>query len=355
MSQIPYTYTAPLSAEAGAVMWIYVLGNSVGNTVKIGHTKQKQVRKRLKTVERAEMSDDTYVLLAAVRSTKVGEDCVHDYFAEFRQPRGSHKEYYAAADPIVEWVLWLRQQWFVSFRDTDTEADAYDAHPDDWIPKPGRRESRPPTDTTKLIQDHVQLVGPLAGTDWDWLPDLTASFQDYFTPPEIVAAAGEAMGGIDLDAASHWIANRRLHEHGVDVGDYYHTNRSSFTHDWGAKVWLNPPYGENDRWFKRALEMMDAGRTTQLCMLSPVYAFSTVIAREIMSRAAAAVLLSPTPKFHNPADPGKTGTNLPHAVVYWGSCRQEFNRAFAPFGIPFVLAWDDLASLTFERQIEVVV
>jgi hypothetical protein len=340
MFQVPYTVPAALSEMAGSVMWIYVLGSLDGQTIKLGHTNEKSVCDRLRQVEREQMSDEKYVLLAAVRSAKTGEDAAHRFFEEWRQPRGSHKEYYDAAEPLIEWVLWLRQQWFASFKDTDTHKDAYDAHPDEWIPKPGRSESRPPVDPTKLIPENEQLTGPLAGTIWAWMPDLTFSFQDYFTPPEIVRVAWEAMGGIDLDAASHWLANRRLHEHGLAIGEFFHTNKSAFTHDWLEKVWLNPPYGENDRWFRRALDMLDAGLTTQLCMLSPVYAFSTGIAKPMMRRAAAALLLSPTPEFYNPGDPTRTGTNLPHAVVYWGDRHSEFIRSFAKFGVPFSLAWE---------------
>jgi hypothetical protein len=324
-------------------MWIYVLGERDGGTVKIGHTKQELVADRGRSVNRDQMNGDTYVLLAAVRSTVTGENIAHRCFAEHRQARGSHKEYYDPADEIVEWVLWLRQQWFVTFADTDDWRNAFEAHPDDWVPKPGRREPRPPADPGRLVQDHVQLNGPLAGTAWDWMPDLTSSFQDYFTPPEIIRAAIVAMGGIDLDAASHWIANRRLHEEGVDVGEYFHTNKSSFSHDWLDRVWLNPPYGDNARWFERALEMMDSGRTSQLCMLSPVYVFTTAVAKPIMERSVAAVLLMPTPKFHNPGEPTKTGTNHPHAVVYWGERRLEFLRAYCPkFGMPLSSAWSDL-------------
>jgi hypothetical protein len=345
MLQLSYADTAPLSELAGPVMWVYVFGNEAGSVVKIGHTDEPTVRKRLLAMQKAEMRDDRYVLLAAVRSSKNGEDCAHAYFADYQLPRGTHREYYIAAEPIIEWILWLRQQWYVSFADSDTQGNVLEVHPDEWIPKNGRREARPPADESKLIPDNVQLTGPLAGTGWAWMPDLTLSFQDYFTPPELVAAAAQAMGGIDLDAASHWLANRRLHEFGIKIGDYFHTNRSAFTHDWRSRVWLNPPYGENDRWFTRALEMMDAGLVKQLCMLSPVYAFTTRIATPIVSRAAAGVLFSPTPQFHNPGDASKTGTNHPHAVFYWGSRRQEFLQAFAPrYGFPFQLAWDAVAA-----------
>lgn len=324
-------------------MWVYVLGERDGRAIKIGHTTKKRVLDRLQAVNGEQMDNGFFVLLAAVRSTRAGEDAAHRYFDEHRLPRGRHKEYFKPTDELVEWVLWLRQQWFVSFDEAATWADAYESHPDEWVPKPGRREPRPPEDPNKLIQDSVQLTGPLAGTAWDWLPDLTASFQDFFTPPEIVQAAIEAMGAIDLDAASHWIANKRLHMEGVEVGEYFHTNKSAFDHEWFDRVWLNPPYGENKRWFERAAEMMDTGRTTQLCWLSPVWAFTTAVAQPMMERSAATVLLTPTPKFYNPGEPTKTGTNLPHAIVYWGDRRREFLRAYRDWGIPLTLDLEEAA------------
>ena len=78
--------------------------------------------------------------------------------------------------------------------------------------------------------------------------------QDYFTPPELVTAAAQAMGDIDLDAASHWVANR-IHR----IPDYFDANRSALTHDWHGRVWLNPPYGDNAPWFERALKFLDSG------------------------------------------------------------------------------------------------
>lgn len=328
-------------------MWIYVLGERTGADIKIGHTTKPTVRQRMNVVN-AEANEDTYVLLAAVRSSKLGEDAAKRYFAAkgLTRPKGGRTEYFHLADDLVQWVLWLRQQPFVSFDDRDLHDEAPEAHPDEWIPKPGRTTPPPPTDPDQLVQPHTQLVGPLAGTVWDWMPDMTMSFQDYFTDPPIVRAASVGMGGIDLDAASHWIAQRRLRKNGVVIPDYLHTNRSAFDHPWYGNVWLNPPYGDNDRWFTRALEMMDGGNMRQLAMLSPVYAFTTGIAQEFMRRAQAAILFSPTPKFYNPADPDKTGTNLPHAIVYWGDRCPEFLAALSAFGIPITIAWDHLPTTT---------
>lgn len=326
-------------------MWIYVLGEVSGGTIKIGHSTKPTVGERINEVRADQHTDDDYVLLAAVRSSRTGEDLTHRFFDEYRQQRGRRKEYYNATEPLIEWVLWLRQQWFVSFDENERQEDAYETHPDDWVPKAGRREQRPTADPSKMVQDFTQLTGPLAGTAWDFLPDLTLSFQDYFTDPKIVAAARTAMGGLDLDAASHWLANRRLHKHGVDVGEYFHVNKSAFEHDWLPRTWLNPPYGQNDLWFSRALKMMDEGKTEQLCMLSPIYVFTTRIAQDIMRRAQAAILFSPTPEFLNPGDPNKTGTNLPHCVVYWGDRREQFLGAYQGWGIPFSIEYSDIAAV----------
>lgn len=339
-----------LIPEAGAthcwteLMWIYVLGERLGADVKIGHTGKQTVAHRMKSVERAQMSSDSYVMLAAVNSTRTGEDHAKRYFTSLGYLR-EHKgeEYFLPEPEVIEWILWLRQQWYVSFDPRDELGDAPEEHYSSWCPDANRRVSRPPDDPSKIVQDHHQLTGPLANTAWAWMPDMTASFQDYFTDPDLIARAIVAMGGIDGDAASHWIAHKRLRQAGVVIPDYLHSNKSAFTHEWFDRTWLNPPYGENDRWFRRAIEMMDAGITTQLCMLSPIYAFTTRIAEEIMRRSAAAIILSPTPKFHNPGDPSKDGTNLPHAIIYWGHRRHEFLTAYAGTGIPVTVSWDDIS------------
>lgn len=172
-----------------------------------------------------------------------------------------------------------------------------------------------------------------------WFPHDKA-FRDYFTPPELIQAARLAMGGIDLDAASHPIANR---EHRIP--DYFHINRNAFEHRWYGKVWLNPPYGNNAPWFDRIEQFLDSGDIEQLCILSPVWAFTTEQAKRIMRRSAAIVLLSPTPKFWGNAD-GKTGANHPHCVVYFGERIDDFVNAFVPFGIPIEMAWERVLELS---------
>jgi hypothetical protein len=153
---------------------------------------------------------------------------------------------------------------------------------------------------------------------------------DFMTPTVIVDAAREAMGGIDLDPASNLKAND-VHK----IPMYFDRSRSAFDHAWFGRVWLNPPFGDWAPWFEQIIHYWDSQEMTQLCMLSPACAFATRLARPIMERAAAMILLSPTPKFSGNVQ-GGTGTNLPHMIMYFGPRVGEFVAAFGPFGAPFV-------------------
>ena len=315
--------------------WVYLAGEANdGKIIKIGKTNTSEtVRQRLKTVNGGQHSDERYVMLAAVRGDKTAEKALHDYFEQYRQQRGSHQEYFYAEPPLVEYALWLRQQHFTSLDDRDTENLLSLEERNYWLARPDRRQPPPPDDPTQLLSPFLQFTGPLAGTAWNWMPNPLHSFQDYFTPPDIVRRAWEAMGGIDLDAASHFLANKDLVAAGIEIPVYYHASHSAHDHPWKERVWLNPPYGENRLWFDDIGREMTAGHIRQLCMLSPMWAFNTKQAMPYMARAAAMVVLSPTPKFKNPADPTLTGTNNPHAIVYWGERVTEFRAAFDDLGI----------------------
>jgi hypothetical protein len=101
-------------------------------------------------------------------------------------------------------------------------------------------------------------------------------------------------------------------------------------------VWLNPPYGNNAPWFEQIIKYWDSGDIEQLCMISPVWTFTTKIADAVVKRSSAMMLFTPSPSFWGHPR-GRTGVNHPHAIVYLGKNIGDFRRAFSPFGIPFML------------------
>lgn len=315
--------------------WVYILGEVTGEDIKVGRSNGETMRLRIAQVNAEQTTRARYVLLAAMRADAKDEAAIKRYFSGLRrEDKGRRTEYFMPAPEITDYANWLRQWWWVAVDEDTKTGDIEAVAPELWLPAPDRRLGPPEEDPEVLIQPFRDLSGPLAGTAWDWMISPRASIQDYFTPVELINAARVAMGGVDLDAASHPIANRKHR-----IPDYFHINRSAFENDWYGRVWLNPPYGNNAPWFERILYFLNTGAVTQLCMLSPVWAFTTEQAKPVMRRSSAMVLLSPTPKFWGNSS-NRTGVNHPHAVVYFGDRADEFHAAYASHGISFELALD---------------
>jgi hypothetical protein len=313
---------------------VYFFGTTDGLAIKIGWTNSS-LSNRKTGILNGQLSNVGLVLLVAVNGTRTHETGVKRYFEELRNDYNS-TETFRPEPPLVEYIHWLRQQWW-SALDEDYEIDEIPAWPE-WLPNPERRvefEKEDP-ETSGLFPIHRSYEGPLAGTPWDIFTTPNQRLgEDFYTPPELVLAAKQAMGDIDLDAASHWLANR-THK----IKEYYHRHRNAFHNPWYGRVWLNPPYGNNKPWFEQIIKYWDAKEIKQLCMISPVWVFATKMAKPVLARASSMVLLVPTPTFWGHPE-GNTGVNHPHAVIYFGSRVREFKNAFSGFGIPFQLSSDE--------------
>ena len=189
--------------------WVYVFGTADGKLVRIGHTSS--LRNRRAAHERG-LGDRKALLLAAVRGSKHDERVVIDRIRAIPDVvcgGGRKTDFFMARLELVEWVNWLRTQYWTWTNEDEGPEEQQPAL--NWCPGEGRRLPLDSFDHTKLIQDwDAGGNGALTGTPWARLVRPLPPANDYYTPPDIVARAREGMGGIDLDAASHWYANRVL-------------------------------------------------------------------------------------------------------------------------------------------------
>lgn len=88
---------------------------------------------------------------------------------------------------------------------------------------------------------------------------------EHYTPGEVIEAALECMGAIDLDPCSNSKSNPN-----VPALDHYTAADDGLLLPWFGRVYMNPPYGrEIDKWVSKLRSEYEAGNTTEAIALVP--------------------------------------------------------------------------------------
>jgi ParB family chromosome partitioning protein len=91
---------------------------------------------------------------------------------------------------------------------------------------------------------------------------------EWFTPPHVIDAARQVLGGIDLDPASCAAANAT-----VQATTFFDQEADGLSRDWSGRVWLNPPFskvrGKSQQalWTRKLLQEHHAGRVPAAVLL----------------------------------------------------------------------------------------
>lgn len=165
---------------------------------------------------------------------------------------------------------------------------------------------------------------------------------EWYTPPELVDAARQAMGGIDLDVAScdeaqSWIQAKR----------YFTEQDDALTKQWQGRVWMNPPY-KGDMILAFVRHLISAHLVTQYCTITNAKT-KTRFGQLLLNDCNAVCFIAGKVKFIPPANSGKTSSANPHAsmICYRGDRIPEFCEAFNGFGTTL---FTDRASTNYKRK-----
>jgi phage N-6-adenine-methyltransferase len=151
---------------------------------------------------------------------------------------------------------------------------------------------------------------------------------EWYTPVEHIERARRVLGEIDVDPASHPLAQKR-----VKATQFFTKSDDGLKREWRGKVWLNPPYAQPDieLFIDKMLLELGAGRATEAILLTD-NSTDTVWAQ----KAALAASLTCFTRGRIPFESPTRGVAAPvqgSAFFYFGGYGDRFAREFADVGV----------------------
>ena len=160
-------------------------------------------------------------------------------------------------------------------------------------------------------------TGEYAGEDDEW-----------FSPASIIELAREALGGIDLDPASHAIAQQT-----VRAKTFFTAADNGLDRPWRGRVWLNPPFNRTllSLFAEKLISEYASGAVERAILLTHDY--TDVAWFQAAARAAGAVCF-PRGRIHFFSPCGdECSPRQGQALFYFGEDDATFCRAFADVGL----------------------
>jgi phage N-6-adenine-methyltransferase len=155
---------------------------------------------------------------------------------------------------------------------------------------------------------------------------------EWYTPLEIIDAARDVLGAIDLDPASSARANVV-----VRAARFFSLADDGLTQPWRGRVWMNPPYAQPaiEHFADKLADSVTAGDVPAAVVLVN-NATETAWFQTLGAVASALCLIQGRVKFWSP-DSDATATPLQGQIVlYLGADVSTFCDTFRQFGQPLV-------------------
>ncbi len=194
------------------------------------------------------------------------------------------------------------------------------------------RKAAKQTDISDYVRDatanseQASIAGLLKWLDPGRHGHLTGEYE-WYTPPLIIDAAREVLGGIDLDPASCEFANSI-----VKAKKYFTEEDDGLTKKWEGRLFINPPFAHPTvKYFAdKLMEEFGAGNVSQAIWLSN----SCVDVGWWQDLAAIGIVCFHRGriKFYQEDGIGQAPT-LGQTIIYLGEAREKFKSKFIDFGV----------------------
>jgi len=312
-------------SPAGGHGLVYFLGSPDGARIKVGWSSRIEKWSRIADHKSGDAfgRGEELTVLAVVRATsREGEQLVLRHFAE-HLIEGSRKQEVFHAEPLLEYVVWLRDLYFVSTTEAEFHSETGRKVMDltAWVPGPGRVSSRRAT--------HHPLFAE-ADPWWARLPSRDVTGDDYYTPAAYLDAIRVALGGvIDLDPASHVIAN-------VTVGarEFFTVDQNGLVQPWHGRVFLNPPFSGWPVWVPKVLGEVALGNVDAFVCLGATRTLTAHYFAPLLERADAFTIIKGRRPFQGISTESTSPTDG-HFLIYIGPDPAVFARAMSGLGAVF--------------------
>jgi hypothetical protein len=163
-----------------------------------------------------------------------------------------------------------------------------------------------------------------AGLDVD---DVDGADKQIITPPEIIEAARDVMGAINLDPASAPVAQQT-----VGAGLYLSPEENGLLQEWGGRVWLHPPHARAllVPFAEKLLGELVAGHVESAILLAPN---ATDASWFHEAEGVAGLICFPRGKLKFTDEDGEpVSTSHGQALFYFGEDPERFRDVFLQFG-----------------------
>jgi len=149
---------------------------------------------------------------------------------------------------------------------------------------------------------------------------------EWYTPIELVNAARDVMGSIDLDPSSSETANKQ-----IQATRFY--SEDGLNKPWFGNIWMNHPFSRtnNPLWIKHLVAVYESGilKGKQACCIT-FAATSEKWFRSLLNYPQC--FIHGRTNYYLPNGKKKTGVTKGSVITYLGHNNDGFKRVFSRFG-----------------------